>query len=54
MEAKELLELVDEADCNAETCFVNSKGQYQVMGWAKHLIEISFKAGQESKRSERG
>ena len=47
MEWQDLMNIVDEADCNAEVCFTNSKEQRAVMGWAKTLIEISFKAGQE-------
>ena len=46
MEAKELMNLIDDVDCHAEVCFTDSKGQRRALGWAQRLIEISFKAGQ--------
>ena len=48
MNEMQLLEIMSEADCNSETCFIDSKGKYRVLGWAKKVAEISFKAGQES------
>ncbi len=47
MEAKDIIGIIDEADCNADTCFVDSTGNQRPLGWAKKLIEISFKAGED-------
>ena len=47
MEAKELQDLIDTADCNAEVNFTRTNGSQSVLGWARKLIEISFKAGYE-------
>ena len=53
---KEIQDLIDEADCNAEANFTKSDGSRGVLGWARKLIEvtatISFKAGQEAGRRE--
>ena len=45
LEVKDLLEFIEKADCRAETCFLNRKGQYQPMSWAEHLIDLSYRAG---------
>ena len=48
MGTKEIMEIIGEADCNPEVCFRNSKGEYQIWGWARNLIEVTFKAGREA------
>jgi len=53
MEAKKVMDIVGEADCHSEVCFTNSKGVYEPLGWARNLIEISFKAGEEKEKQER-
>ena len=52
MEAKDIMDIIDEADCNTDACFRNSFGSPQPLGWAKKLIEISFKAGEDKGRRE--
>ena len=47
MNAKDILDIIDEADCNVDICFIDSEGNWQPLGWAKKLIEISFRAGEE-------
>ena len=48
MGTREIMEIIGEADCNPEVCFTNGKGEYRVWGWARNLIEITFKAGREA------
>jgi len=48
MEAKEIMDIIGEADCHSECCFIDSEGTYKPLGWARNLAEISFKAGQDS------
>ena len=49
MEAKEYQEIINTADCNAEVNFVGADGELKVLGWAKQLIDVSYKAGLEQK-----
>ena len=35
---KEIQDLIDEADCNAEANFVKSDGSLGILGWARQLI----------------
>ena len=42
-----VLDIIEDADCNADTCFVDGEGKQQPLGWAKRLVEIAFKAGYE-------
>ena len=45
MKAEDIMNIIDDADCNADTCFVDSDGNQQPLGWTTKLIEVSFKAG---------
>ncbi|KKL97433.1 hypothetical protein LCGC14_1834500 [marine sediment metagenome] len=45
MKAEDIMDIIDDADCNADTCFVDSDGNQQPLGWTTKLIEVSFKAG---------
>lgn len=45
MEAKDIMNIIDEADCNPMACFIASDGSYRALGWITNLIEISFKVG---------
>jgi len=45
MEAKDYQGIIDTADCNPEVNYVDANGENKILGWAKTLIEISFRAG---------
>ena len=45
MKAEDIMDIIDDADCNADTCYVDSERKQQPLGWTTKLIEISFKAG---------
>ena len=47
MEDKRVLDIIDEADCNVETCFIASDKALRPLGWAQKLVEIAFKAGRQ-------
>ena len=44
MESKKIMGIIEEADCNIETCFVDSKRYYAPLGWTKTLIETTWRA----------
>ena len=50
MEAKKVMDIIDAADCNTETCFVASDKTLNPLGWARRLIGIAFKAGYDSRK----
>jgi len=41
VEVKEIQRIIDEADCNAEVNFTDSKHRQRILGWAIHLITIA-------------
>jgi len=41
-----LISVVDEADCNAEVCFIDSKRYQRLLGWALRLLKTATKAQQ--------
>ena len=52
MDTKMMMAIVEEVDCNPETCFLDSEGNYRVLGWAANLINFSFETGKQEGRKE--
>lgn len=47
MEAKEYQEIINTADCNAEVNYTSFLGEQKILSWAKTLIDITYKAGEQ-------
>ena len=49
---EKIRDAIDTADCNAEVYFMDSKGGYRLLGWAKSLLDTVTQAQLDSCEEE--